>query len=145
MTLFIRLRIFKNSVDKKCKFVTLSQNHREKKSSNPAVVAEGVLQVSSCWFGYISTWPSVKHFKKKRRKEGKKEHNFPLLMWTLRFIVFLVYLKLPVLKGFWVNKKWRIRCEISKSLGSFHRIFLHKGYKIPCNSLAALQMMDKQP
>jgi len=30
MALFVRLRILKNSVDKKCKFVTLSQNLKEK-------------------------------------------------------------------------------------------------------------------
>lgn len=66
-------------------------------------------------------------------------------MWTSHLKVCLVYLKFPVLKGFWVNTKYGIRCEINKSLGSFRRIFFRKVWKIPYCFLAVLQMMDKQP
>lgn len=45
MTLFVQLKILEKSVDKKCKFVILSQNRggKKKKSPNPAIVPEGVL------------------------------------------------------------------------------------------------------
>lgn len=84
MTLFVQPRILKISVDKKKKkgFVTLSQNCREKKKSpNPAIVPEVVLSFRSCWFGYISTYSSVK------RKEGKKNSIF--LCWYEHYILYI--------------------------------------------------------
>lgn len=124
MTLFVQLRILKISVDEKMQIChTIPKLQRKKKNHQSCHCSWGCFTVQKLliWLHFNITYC---------KKEGReKRTQFSFVDMNITFYIFFVYLKLPVLRGFQMNKKCRIRCEINKSLRSFHRFFSIKDVK----------------